>query len=164
MSGPPLALVPLDDRPCNRQFPAQLAAIAGRSVLLPPRDLLGWFTQPGECEAVAAWLAECPAEGLVVSLDMLCFGGLVSSRTPAVSESDAMARLEVRAGSLLDGCTIAEVEQDLTLDVVLHISGDRASVHPDTGVRVRHGDELVIFARDEQLQAIAARNRASTAR
>ncbi|MFB3883464.1 MAG: DUF4127 family protein [Armatimonadota bacterium] len=52
----PIALLPLDDRPCNRQFPEQLAAIVGQPITMPPRDALGWFTRPGDCDAIATWL------------------------------------------------------------------------------------------------------------
>jgi len=91
---PPLALVPLDDRPCNRQFPSQLAEIVGLELHQPPREALGWFTTPGNCEAIAAWLRESPAAHLVLSLDMLCYGGLVASRAPETGAGTALARLE----------------------------------------------------------------------
>jgi hypothetical protein len=63
-------------------------------LLLPPRDALGWFTRPGDCDAVADWLQGCAADRLVISLEMLCFGGLVASRTPAVTTELALERLE----------------------------------------------------------------------
>jgi len=93
-SQPVIGLVPLDDRPCNRLFPQQLAPIAGCDVFLPPRELLGWFTTPGDCEALAEWLADYSAERLVLSLDMLCYGGLVAGRTSAASLEQATARLQ----------------------------------------------------------------------
>jgi hypothetical protein len=93
MTTPAIALIPLDDRPCNRLFPQQLAEVAGSEVLLPPREQLGWFTRPGDCEAIAEWLQACAAERVVVALDMWCYGGLVASRTSAVEEGLALARL-----------------------------------------------------------------------
>ncbi len=89
-----LSLVPLDDRPCNRLFPAQLAPAAGWEVRLPPRESLGWFTEPGDCDAVGDWLSRSESDRLVVSLDMLCYGGLVASRSPAVQVELAMRRLD----------------------------------------------------------------------
>ncbi len=91
---PALAIIPLDDRPCNRLFPQQLAAIGGWDVLMPQREALGWFTEPGDCASIADWLGETSAEGFVVSLDMLCFGGLVASRTLATELEEALGRLE----------------------------------------------------------------------
>ena len=84
----------MDDRPCNRLFPVQLAEIVGLEVASPPRELLGWFTTPGDCDGVAAWLNDCPAQHLVLSLDMLCYGGLVAARSEEVEAAAAMARLE----------------------------------------------------------------------
>lgn len=92
--GPTIGLLPLDDRPCNRAFPIAVARAAGAEVVGPPQELLGRFTRPGECEALGAWLRGCPAERLVVSLDMLCYGGLVAARSPAVSGQEAQGRLD----------------------------------------------------------------------
>ena len=89
-----MGLVPLDDRPCNRQFPGRLAELAACRLLLPPRESLGWFTKPGDCDLVAAWLQDCDAERFVISLDMLCYGGLVASRSEVVAAEEAAARLE----------------------------------------------------------------------
>jgi hypothetical protein len=91
---PALGLVPLDDRPCNRLFPTQLAGLVGLEVTLPTRESLGWFTQPGDSDAVAAWVQQCPAQHLVLSLDMLCYGGLVAARSPHTDPAAANARLE----------------------------------------------------------------------
>lgn len=92
----PLLLVPLDDRPCCRQFPRRLAALAGVDLLLPPRRLLGRYLRPGCPEAVLDWLeAEAPrASGALVSLDMICWGGLIASRAPGPSLRTARIRLE----------------------------------------------------------------------
>ncbi len=95
MPDPALSLVPLDDRPCNRVFPQQLAPIAGWDVLMPPREVLGRFTEPGDCESIAQWLREQETHRLVISLDMLCFGGLIASRTLATDPGRALERLEV---------------------------------------------------------------------
>lgn len=89
-----LALLPLDDRPCNRLYPQQLAAIAGWEVVLPPRELLGWFTRGGDCDALAEWVEGLAADRVVIALDMLCYGGLVASRRPSVEPADATRRLE----------------------------------------------------------------------
>lgn len=86
-------LVPLDDRPCNTLLPTQLAAIAGIEVQMPPRESLGWFTTAGACDEVVSWLQETSGNHYVVALDMLCYGGLVASRTPNTSLEEALRRL-----------------------------------------------------------------------
>ena len=90
-----IALLPLDDRPCNLQFPAQIAAIGDAQLLAPPAALLGQFNQRGDCEALRAWLdALPPVEALIVSVDMLAYGGLVASRKTATDLQTALARLQ----------------------------------------------------------------------
>ena len=91
-----LALVPLDDRPCNVRFPQQIAAIGGDAVLVPPLPALGHFNAPGQPQDIARWLHDLPeVEALIVSIDMLAYGGLVASRKPHVGEDEALARLEM---------------------------------------------------------------------
>lgn len=91
-----LALLPLDDRPCNRLFPVQLARIAGQTLLTPPRELLGRFNTPGQPAALQAWLEDLPAvERLIVSIDMLAYGGLVASRKTHTALETALERLEL---------------------------------------------------------------------
>jgi len=75
---------------------------------MPPRESLGWFTQPGDCEAIAQWLRDLKTDRLVLSLDMLCFGGLVASRTPATALSQALERLEALQ-------TLRDSRPDLTI-------------------------------------------------
>ncbi len=91
-----LLLVPLDDRPCCRQFPARLAAMAGHDLTLPPRGLLGNYLDPGDPEGLLGWLEQRPAAptGQILSLDMLSWGGLVASRRPDLPKSPALQHLK----------------------------------------------------------------------
>ena len=90
-----IALLPLDNRPCNLQFPAQIAAIGADSVVTPPADLLGQFNEGGNCEALRAWLDQLPdVSSLIVSVDMLAYGGLVASRKTHTDLETALSRLE----------------------------------------------------------------------
>jgi hypothetical protein len=90
-----IALVPLDDRPVNLLAPAATAALAGMRVDTPPREQLGRFTTPGNPAAVGQWLLQQrDADAFVVSTSMLAYGGLVASRTAAISEADAQAHIQ----------------------------------------------------------------------
>jgi hypothetical protein len=92
----PIAFVPLDDRPVTRQLPEMLGEIAGRSVIEPPRALLGNYLTFGKPDAILAWLNSSGARragDFVVSTDMLAYGGLVASRVPGVTYADAYFRL-----------------------------------------------------------------------
>lgn len=94
-----ILLVPLDDRPCCTQFVQRLAAMAGRELILP--DRLGNFLSPGDPEAMLAAMAE-PHEALLVSLDMVAWGGLVASRAQKEPLETARERLQ-RAALLASG-------------------------------------------------------------
>lgn len=92
-----IAFVPLDDRPVTRQLPQMLGRIAGVQVAEPPQPLLGNYLQFGEPDAIIAWLngpQTRSADDLVVSTDMLAYGGLVASRVPGVSYADAYFRMQ----------------------------------------------------------------------
>jgi len=92
-----IALMPLDDRPATGHFPQMIARIAGDQLLLPPRQTLGRYIEPGDGAKLVRWLEGLDAasfDGLVVSVDMLAYGGLVASRLPLVSFEEARKRLE----------------------------------------------------------------------
>jgi hypothetical protein len=94
-SMPPIVVVPLDDRPVTRQLPLMLGKIAGRTVLEPPRALLGNYLRFGKPDAIVAWLNAwaTPANDYVISTDMLAYGGLIASRVPGTTYADAYFRL-----------------------------------------------------------------------
>ena len=88
--------VPLDDRPVNLTLPPLLAGIVDYEMAVPPRELLGSYRAPGRCEALAEWLMSQPSsqpDCLLLSLDMLLYGGLVASRSPLVPVEQATRRL-----------------------------------------------------------------------
>ncbi len=90
-----IALLPLDNRPCNLQFPAQIAAIGGAHIVAPPENLLGQFNTRGECQSLRVWLDNLPeVEALIVSVDMLAYGGLVASRKTDTDLDTALERLQ----------------------------------------------------------------------
>jgi len=92
----PILLVPLDDRPAAGQFAQMIGQIAGVQVQLPPKEMLGRFTQPGDSDAILRWIeSQQPTQfsAIVLSTDMLAYGGLISSRVPEVSFDTALSRL-----------------------------------------------------------------------
>ena len=89
--------VPLDDRPVNLTMPQLLAGIVDYDMTVPPRALLGTYLAPGKPEGLADWLlahGEQP-DCVILSLDMLLYGGLVASRQAAVPLEIARPRLEI---------------------------------------------------------------------
>jgi hypothetical protein len=96
MMPPQFALLPLDDRPPNLQFPRRLARVGDLGLTLPPKRLLGRYLKLGETEGLWLWLCDAAstADSLIVSCDMLAYGGLVASRTSDVSLDNAVRRIE----------------------------------------------------------------------
>lgn len=91
-----IAILPLDDRPPNYEFPALLAEAAQLRSLLPPKEWLGTPWRVGQMDNLAAWLAETAptASALIVALDTLGYGGLVNSRRSTDCVETVLARLE----------------------------------------------------------------------
>ena len=89
-----LVILPLDSRPCTREFPAQLAQSAGISACVPPLEVMDWYRTPSDFCRIAAWLEEaCAGAGaLICSLDQLAYGGLLASRCMEVPETQALRR------------------------------------------------------------------------
>ncbi|MFH0802138.1 MAG: DUF4127 family protein [bacterium] len=92
-----ILFIPLDDRPCCLNFPRELAHIVGWELLMPPREALGCFLTPGSPPELGFWIKNNFSEDatLVVSLDMLAYGGLVASRLPLIQIEDALENLGV---------------------------------------------------------------------
>jgi hypothetical protein len=89
--------VPLDSRPCNVQHVQMLARMVDYEFLMPPTELLGHYTTPGRVEEITEWLFREATDGIdcvILSLDMLAYGGLVSSRSRDVRTALALERLD----------------------------------------------------------------------
>ncbi len=75
-------------------------------------------------------------------------------------EDYSMIKLQVRAGSFMDGQTIEHLQDDEGVDVVLHgRNGQEPDVHPPRGTIVQGGDTLVLFAQHSKITDIVSRNR-----
>lgn len=93
-------LVPLDNRPAAGQFAQMIGAIAGAEVKLPPYGSLGQFTRAGSPQQILTWLDKqdySDVAAVIVSTDMIAYGGLIASRTNRVSYETALARLQLLA-------------------------------------------------------------------
>ncbi len=92
-----ITVVPIDDRPAVGQFARMIGAVADHRVSMPPREMLGRFTTPGDTARIEQWLRAqnySKTDALIVSVDMLALGGLVASRRHDVSFDEAKKRLE----------------------------------------------------------------------
>ena len=92
-----IGLLPLDERPVNTRYPAMIAAIAGAELRMPPASALSARRKPADCAALGAWLvANAPElDGLIVSLELLGYGGLIASRISHEPSAVILGHLEV---------------------------------------------------------------------
>ena len=75
-----IVLLPLDERPCNYNFPAELFSHEDLEIIRPEK--LGFKKKAADRNQIRNFFErECrDADGLVLSADMLLYGGLVPSR------------------------------------------------------------------------------------
>jgi hypothetical protein len=94
-----IAILPLDDRPVNFDYPRLLARIAGVPVDLPPRDWLGNPWREAHHRELVEWLrsAASTADVLILAVDTLAYGGLIPSRSSTDSFAEAAHKCELLA-------------------------------------------------------------------
>jgi len=92
-----VAVLPMDDRPVNYDYPRYLARAAGLEILLPPREWLGNPWRASRHAELVDWLARAApgADAAVVAIDTLAYGGLIPSRTSPEPAETVLARLEI---------------------------------------------------------------------
>jgi len=93
-----ILLIPLDDRPPCLQFPVRMGMIADLEIVHPPKQLLGKFTEAGKPKEIIQWLNEqdlSKFDALIVSIDMLAYGGLVASRVGDMGINQARENIEI---------------------------------------------------------------------
>ncbi|MDQ4121873.1 MAG: DUF4127 family protein [Acidobacteriota bacterium] len=93
-----VVLIPLDDRPATTQFAEMIGRIGNAQVILPPRQLLGTFITAGDSEGIAKWLREYDfsnVDAVILSADMLAYGGFMTSRLSTTPLDVALRRLEI---------------------------------------------------------------------
>ena len=92
-----ILLVPLDDRPPCLQFPVRMGLIGDAEVVAPPKDILGKFTAAGKPDEIIEWIKRQDLksfDAMIVSIDMLAYGGLVAMRVHGTDDQTALKRLE----------------------------------------------------------------------
>jgi hypothetical protein len=87
--------IPLDERPCNYYFPTNIFASPQLNIVIPDIAIMGDKKNPANHEALESFLLKetKDADGLVISLDTLIYGGIVPSRLHNLSEETLKKRL-----------------------------------------------------------------------
>ena len=76
-----IVMLPLDERPCNFDYP-QMMPKADYCLVLPPKEYMGDKKIPADTARLKRWLLEAVegADACILSLDTLIYGGIVPSR------------------------------------------------------------------------------------
>ena len=92
-----LLLLPLDSRPPCSDYVLRDARLAGIEVLLPTRELMDYYTQPGNYPqmrtAILSLAAEKNPDGIILSIDQLMAGGLLASRDKLITDTERQAAI-----------------------------------------------------------------------
>lgn len=91
-----ILLLPLDERPCNFNYPSMITKeCTDVELIMPPRSILGNKKQPADLDAINRWLEESfsTCDYAVLSVDMLVYGGIVPSRIHHCTEEQCLHRL-----------------------------------------------------------------------
>lgn len=90
-----IVLLPLDERPCNNDFPKRLFNHDDIEIKRP--EILGQYKTPADYEKIKAFLLEnaADADAMVISMDMLIYGGLIPSRLHHEKIETLLSRMEV---------------------------------------------------------------------
>lgn len=91
-----IVMLPLDERPCNFDYP-RLMPRTDCELILPPKDMMGRKKVPGDVCRIADWLTEQAksADAMILSLDTLIYGGILPSRLHHCTEEELTGRLEI---------------------------------------------------------------------
>ncbi|WP_169516193.1 DUF4127 family protein [Halobacillus kuroshimensis] len=92
-----IALLPVDGRPVTRKLPIDMARIADWEVIAPSVEELGFLKRPADTDSLEKWLINMASQvdGVILSMDMLLYGGLVPSRIHPYTEQRLLRKLAI---------------------------------------------------------------------
>jgi hypothetical protein len=92
-----IVYLPLDERPCNYSFIKKLVLNSNIELVTIDINLLGEKKQAANYNSIKEFLLKetIDARGLVISIDMLLYGGIVPSRLHNLKEEDINERFEL---------------------------------------------------------------------
>lgn len=91
-----IIMVPLDERPCNYNYP-QMMPEADYELLLPPKNIMGDKKVPANTQQIAQWLLNniVDADACILSMDTVTYGGIVPSRLHNLSAEILIERADI---------------------------------------------------------------------
>ena len=93
-----IMFVPLDERPCNYNFAKYMLEDNSLiNLVMPPLNILGYKKTPANYELLKKFILENIDDcyGLILSIDMLLYGGIVPSRLHSMNQDELKERLNI---------------------------------------------------------------------
>lgn len=92
-----IVYLPLDERPCNYNYPIQMPIDNNIEIALPDFKILSLKKKVCDVNNIINWLKKesVNADYAVISLDMLLFGGIIPSRLHRLSLEEVISRVNV---------------------------------------------------------------------
>ena len=89
--------IPLDERPCNYDYPNMIYNISLDNLLRPPKSILGHKKRAANVQQLHRWIMDNikDVSHLVLSIDMLVFGGILPSRIHHLKKDKMFSRLSL---------------------------------------------------------------------
>lgn len=120
--------IPLDDRPVNLALVKDLGKISNIDIVTPPKEMLGKFLEKGQCNEISNWLMNMKGQVLIISLDMLLYGGLIASRSSETSKEEALLLLKTVREFKRENPTVKIYAFSNIMRLSISISGDESEV------------------------------------
>ena len=92
-----IGFIALDSRPCNYLWPQKLLRGTKFKLIVPPREFMGSLSVTGDRDKIGTWLRENikTMDALILSMDMITYGGLIASRRLDEEVSSLIKRLKI---------------------------------------------------------------------
>lgn len=96
MSKKKIVMLPLDERPCNFDYPWMMPK-TDCEIILPPIEIMGRKKQAGDVEKIAEWVLASAndADAMIISLDALVYGGILPSRLHHSAKDELICRADI---------------------------------------------------------------------
>lgn len=92
--------IPLDERPCNLKYPQYMARTSQLQLSVPPMDMLSRKKVAADREALWEFIYAniSTVDSVILSVDMLAYGGLIPSRIHSLDSEDIGTFVEKMRG------------------------------------------------------------------
>lgn len=92
-----IGVIPLDSRPCNTLWIKQFGNMSNSEVIMYPVEKCGNLLSGAKLDDMISWLNKHYHEfdHLIISVDGLCFGGLIQARQAKINVDEVISKLKV---------------------------------------------------------------------